>query len=156
MNAEEGGQPFWEQSPEQAKSLNGFLAAEAARDQGEKIFDEFVFALLGQVHQDKQPIDDLSTIKQAAAGVAGLDEGRLLRDMQKPDLRTRIRDDYQTGRDELGIFGTPTLQFPGGEPVFVKMKPPAPLDEAPAVFRHIRSLSTEQPYLQEIKKPRKP
>jgi hypothetical protein len=156
VNSQDEGWVFWEQPPEEVKGLRAFLAAEAVRDQGEKIFREFVFALLAAVHERKLPVQEADTIREAARQVEGLDLERLERDMEQPSLRERIAQDYRAGVDEHGVFGTPTLLFPDGDAVFLKMTPPAPEDQAHSLFDTIQTLSEDRPYVQELKKPRRP
>lgn len=156
VNSDDEGYVFWEQSPDDAGSLRAFLAAEAARNQGEEIFRRFIDALLKAVHQDKKRVQEPETIDTAAAEVPGLDRERLKRDMEDSALRQKIAQDYTRGVDEYGVFGTPTFLFPDGDPVFLKMSPPAQGGEAVSLFESVRALSLERPYVQELKKPRRP
>jgi protein-disulfide isomerase len=156
VNSEDEGYTFWELAPEDAGSLRAFLAAEAARKQGEDIFRGFVDALLKAVHQDKKRVQEPDTIEAAAQDVPGLDREQLQRDMDDPASRQKIAQDYRQGADEYGVFGTPTFLFAGGDPVFLKMSPPARGGEAVSLFETVRAMSLERPYVQELKKPRKP
>lgn len=156
VNSEDEDWVFWDQSPDEARSLLAFLAAEAVRDQGEPLISQFVFNLLHAVHEEKRRVHEMDTIKHAAEQTPGLDVERMVRDMDRPELRRRIADDYQEGVERYGVFGTPTLLFPDGDPIFLKMSPPAPRDEAVSLFETIRSLSAQRPYVQELKKPRPP
>lgn len=156
VNNEQDDWKFWEQPVDGPRSLQAFLAAEAVRDQGEKIADKFVFSLLECVHQKKMKVHELDTIKAAAQQVPGLDVDAMLQGMKRPDLRQRIQQDYQDAADNYGVFGTPTLLFSDGEPVFLKMSPPAPSDQAQSLFDSVRALSLDRPYVQEMKKPRRP
>jgi predicted DsbA family dithiol-disulfide isomerase len=155
VNSEDEEWRFWEQPLDGAKSLRAFLAAEAVRDQGEDVFGEFLLALLRAVHEEKQPVQAADTINEAAVRVPGLDVDRMTRDMERPELRDRIAEDYRAGVEELGVFGTPTLRFGDGDPVFVKTTLP-PEEQARPLFDSVRQLSTEQPFAREFKKPRKP
>lgn len=156
VNSDQEGWKFWEQPVDGPKSLQAFLAAEAVRDQGEEILDKFVFALLECVHQKKMKVHELDTIKAAAGQVPGLDVDAMLQGMKRPDLRQRIQQDYQEGAGTYGVFGTPTLLFSGGDPVFLKMSPPAPSDQAQSLFDSVRVMSLDRPFVQELKKPRRP
>lgn len=155
MNSEEKDWEFWEQPLDSVKSLQAFLAAEAARDQGTVVFSEFVFGMLDAVHARKLPVDEIDTIREVAGGVSGLDVARLLADMNKPKMRERIARDYAVAVEEHGIFGTPTLLFPEGEAVFVKSAP-CPEGKAEAVFDTVRNLSQQLSHVRELKKPRRP
>src|SRR5205807_8182279 len=106
--------------------------------------------------EGKKRVHEPETIDQAAGEVAGLDLQRLHRDMEDQGLRRKIEQDYLRGVEQLGVFGTPTFLFPDGEPVFLKMSPPARGREAASLFETVRSLSLERPYVQELKKPRRP
>ncbi|MGH2444199.1 MAG: DsbA family protein, partial [Chloroflexota bacterium] len=74
---------------------------------------------------------------------------------QDATLRECIRDDYREAADTYGIFGTPTLLFQGGEPVFLKMGPPIE-KQALQFFDDLQDLAVGMPEVREIKKPRKP
>lgn len=156
VNSEDEAYRFWEQPVDGAKSLRAFLAAEAVKDQSEALFQEFVFALLRTVHLQKMPVDDADTIEAAARSVPSLDVERMMRDMERSELRERIAGDYRDGHDELGVFGTPTLRFDDADAVFLKMRPPAPEEDSLALFQSIRELSQNRPFVQELKKPRRP
>ena len=156
VNSEDEGYRFWEQPVDGAKSLRAFLAAEAVREQSGALVQEFVFALLQTVHAKKMAVHDPDTIRAAAGEVPDLDVERMLRDMERTELRERIAGDYRDGHDELGVFGTPTLRFGDADPVFLKMSPPAPEEDALALFQSIRELSQNRPFVQELKKPRRP
>lgn len=156
VNNEQENWSFWDQPADGPRSLQAFLAAEAVRDQGQEIFQKFIFALLECVHQKKMKIQDMDTIKTAAQAVPGLNVDTMLSDMERGDLRERIQKDYEEGLDTYGVFGTPTFLFEGGDAVFLKMSPPAPADQAQSLFDSVRALSLERPYVQELKKPRRP
>lgn len=156
VNNEQDGWRLWEQPADGPKSLQAFLATEAVRDQGEEIADKFVFALLECVHAKKMKVHEMDTIKEAAGQVPGLDVDAMLRGMKNSDLRQRIQQDYDEATNNYGVFGTPTFLFSGGDAVFLKMSPPAPPDEATSLFDSVRALSLERPYVQELKKPRRP
>lgn len=155
VNAEDEEWLFWEQPVDEARSLRAFLAAEAARDQGEPVFRAFVDRLLTAVHERKMPVHAVDTIRDVARETPGLDVDRLMQEMEAPELRQRISRDYQRAVDEEGVFGTPTFLFPDGDAVFVKMTP-APPDDALSLFESVRDLSQSRPYIRELKKPRRP
>jgi len=88
--------------------------------------------------------------------VGGVDVQRMIREMDRQELRGRIAADYERAANEYGIFGTPTLLFEGGEPVFLKMSPPAPQPEAGVLFAVVQRMSREMSYVQEVKKAKRP
>ena len=137
------------------RALRAFLAAEAARDQGEDVFRGFHLELLRAIHERKMPVQDGETIKEAASQVPGLDFDRLESDLERPELRERIAGDYRRAVDREGIFGTPTLLFPGGDAVFVKTAIP-PAEDAMGMFEAVESMGRNRAYLRELKKPRRP
>jgi hypothetical protein len=75
--------------------------------------------------------------------------------MEQTYQTQRKSDHNRAGVEELGVFGTPTLRFGDGDPVFVKTTLP-PEEQARPLFDSVRQLSTEQPFAREFKKPRKP
>lgn len=140
---------------DEAKSLRGFLAAEAVRNQGPDVFSTFVCRLLDAVHRDKKPVHEDATIFEVARSIPELDETRMLADIERPELRQRIARDYEIATNREGVFGTPTFSFPGGDAVFLKMSTPAPGD-ADALFRELQSLVMHRPYVRELKKTQRP
>lgn len=146
---------FWEQPLDEVRSLRAFLAAEAVREYDATRLSEFVFAVLDVVHTEKLPPHDLDTIRHAASHVSGLDADTITGNLDTAARRQRIASDYQEGTDVHGVFGTPTFLFPTGDPVFVKISKPPP-DEAVGLWDSVQTVSQRQPYLTELKKPRRP
>lgn len=126
------------------------MAGEAAKNQGEEALRKFRMALLEAVHDRKLPVQDEATIKDVAAQ-ANIDVDKLLRDMQAPNLRQRIGEDYSAAIEDFGVFGTPTFVFSGGEAVFLKMSCPSTEDPA-ALFESLRSVSQDHHCIHEMKK----
>jgi predicted DsbA family dithiol-disulfide isomerase len=155
VNSQDESWEFWKQSPDDAKSLLAFLAAEAARAQGEEQSREFVFSMLVAVHEEKFKVNDPDTIATVSGRIPGLDAERLRTDMQRDDLRDRIAQDYRTAVQQFGAFGTPTFVWPEGDAVFLKMSPP-PDEESVSLFDSLRIMSLNQHYIREIKKPHPP
>lgn len=147
---------FWKQPAGDVRSMYAFLAIEAVRDQDEALTTPLVMALLRAVHEDRRQPNDLEMIREVAQGVGGIDVQRMVREMADPQLRERIAADYERATNEYGIFGTPTLLFEGGEPVFLKMSPPAPQPEAGDLFSVVQRMSTDMSYVQEVKKATRP
>ncbi|GAC1402843.1 MAG: hypothetical protein NVSMB52_16770 [Chloroflexota bacterium] len=155
VNQTDSGWQFWEQRVEDARSLLAFLAAEAAGKQSERFKSLFIFALVDAVHKDKKRIHEIDTIRSAASHVPGLDCDKLLEDVEDNSNRKQIATDYTEGADGHGVFGTPTLLFPGGEAVFLKMDPPPP-EDAVLLLESLKLVSVQRPYVRELKKPRPP
>lgn len=155
VNSEDEGWLMWEQSVDDTRSLRAFLAAEAVREQGDAAFRAFHLGLLRAVHERKMPVHDLETMEQAAKQTPGVDVQRVLRGMDRPELRERIAQDYGRGVDEYGVFGTPTFLFDGGDAVFVKTSIP-PADDSLPFFEALQRFSEQRPYVRELKKPRRP
>lgn len=155
VNSQDEDFVFWEQSPDEVRSLRAFLAAEAVREQGNEVLDAFILELLRAVHERKMPVQELSTIEEAATATRGLHVERMLRDMERAELRHHVEDDYRHGVNDHGVFGTPTFLFQGGEAVFVKTSIP-PKDDAVSFFQSVQALSQRREYARELKKPRPP
>lgn len=118
-------------------------------------FDSFHFALLKAGHEQRKDIADIATLITVAQDVK-LDLTRFRKDLGNRKLLTRLATDHTYAVEKLGIFGTPTLVFPGGQPVFLKMFPPPPPDEAVQFFTELRQMAERKPYLLEIKRPELP
>jgi len=150
------GKKIWEQ-PEDFPSpgFRAFRAAEAARQQGPTAFDSFHFALLKVRHEQRKDIADPNTLISVAQDVK-LDLKRFQNDLGKRKLLNKLAADHTHAVEKLGIFGTPTLVFPGGQAIFLKMFPPPPPDEAVPLFAEIQQIAVKKPYILEIKRPRQP
>ena len=127
----------------------------AAKRQGAEAFDRFHLALLRAKHETNQDHGKPKVLQSVAASV-GLDTDRFDRDRADRSLLSQIGADYEEGRTHHGAFGTPTLVFPGGAAVYLKMRPPAPPDESVAIFDDLRRMTIHRPYIAEIKRPVKP
>ncbi len=78
------------------------------------------------------------------------------RDLDDRSLLSRIGDDYTRGREEHGVFGTPTFVFPNGGAAYLKMLPAAGPDEALPIFEEFVRTVRDRPFIAEIKRPKKP
>lgn len=153
MNSKEGpGWKLWEQPEDYtSRGRNAFRAAEAARKQGEAAFEAFHHALLHARHEERQDIADRAVLT-GVAGASGLDVGRFTADLDDGTAMARLAEDHTHAADHLGVFGTPTLVFPGEKAVFVKMMPPPPAGEAAGVFEEVRRIAQGRPQIREIKR----
>ena len=109
--------PIWERDP-RAKGLPAFLAATAARAQGEAAGDRFRLALQRARHEERLPVDQAST-HQLAAERAGLDLTRFAKDLKAADFTTLASEHAEAVR--RGVFGVPTLVWPEGRSYYLKI-----------------------------------
>ena len=147
------GRNIWDEPPGyKPRGLLAFKAAEASRRQGAAAFERFHLNLLIERHEKgrksltQEVIDD-------AARAAGLDLDRLHRDMADPAVLQALARDHTEAVEQFGVFGTPTILFEGGHPVYLKMRPAPPAGEEVDVFESVRRLATEREYIAEIKRP---
>ena len=147
------GQKIWElpeDSP--APGWRAFRAAEAARCQGETAFTDFHMALLEEKHVRKSDIEDMKVINRVAQRV-GLEMARFREDFSRRQSLARLAEQHTFAVETLGIFGTPTLVFPAGQAIFLKMSPPPSPEESLAVFREMSNLACHRPNILEVKRP---
>ena len=143
----------WEQPEDYpSRGLMAFMAAEAARRQGEAPFTSFHLALLKAKHEQGRNIADINTLIEVASG-AGLEMSRFQKDLSNRSFLTKLAQDHTAAVETFGVFGTPTLVFPGGKAVFLKLASPPPPSESLAVFEEIRHISEKRQYIMEIKRP---
>ena len=147
------GGKVWEQ-PDDCPTLGlwAFRAAEAARLQGEDGFERFHSVVLDARHEQDRDIADLDVLVQLASE-AGLELPRFRDDLGRRKLLTRLAEDHTFAVDNLGVFGTPTLVFPGGHAVFLKMAGLPPAEECLPLFYELLQLATARAYIQELKRP---
>lgn len=145
----------WEQSPEhRTRGWEGFRAAVAAANQGNEAFERFHFAWFAALHDVPVGVKR-KTVFQVAEEV-GLDMRQFERDFSDTALWQRVRDDYEYGREQFGVFGTPTIVFPDGSSAYLQMRPAAPKTETLAVWDEFVETVVRRPYIREIKRPTKP
>ncbi len=109
-------------------------------------------ALLKAKHEQGRDIADVDTLIELANDV-GLEAAQFQKDLDDNSLLLRLAKDHTFAVETLGIFGTPTLVFPRGKPVFLKLASPPPPSEGLAVFDEIRCISEQRQYIMEIKRP---
>jgi protein-disulfide isomerase len=111
--------------------------------------------LLALKHEEGQDHGKRSTLDEAASR-AQLDLTRFAADLEDRSLLKEIENDYVTGRDGLGVFGTPTFVFPDGQSAYLQVLPAPPPEEAVAFWLDFVRDVRDRPYLREIKRPRRP
>jgi predicted DsbA family dithiol-disulfide isomerase len=153
VNSKEGPEwNVWDQSVDhRTRGWEGFRAAVAAINQGDQAFEAFSAAWFNALHETpvgvKRP-----TVFEVAAQV-GLDTEKFARDFDDRSLWARVGEDYRHGREELGVFGTPTIVFEDGPSAYIQMRPPAPANEALKVWDEFKTTVVGRPYIREIKRP---
>ena len=154
INSQQGPKwKIWEQPEDYpSRSLLAFRAAEAARRQGETIFQDFHIGLLRAKHEQQRDIADMNTIMEVANS-AGLDIAQFQRDISNRQLLTKLAEDHTFAVETLGIFGTPTLLFPEKQAIFLKMSPPPSPKECLSVFGELFNLVCNRRNIREIKRP---
>jgi len=147
---------LWEQPEDYpSRGRRAFQAAEAARRQSEAAFSRFHMALLRARHEQSRDIADVNTLIEVAES-SGLEMHRFQEDLSNRQLLSKLAEDHTLAVETLGVFGTPTLVFPEGQAVFLKMMP-APLpEECLQLFTEIRHLAEQRQYVREVKRPARP
>ena len=145
----------WEQGVDhRTRGWEGFRAAVAAQQQGDDAFERFHFGWFNALHETpvgtKRP-----TIFEVATHV-GMDMEKFEADFSNQELWSRVGSDYENGRADTGVFGTPTIVFPSGRSAYIQMRPAAPKDETIAVWNEFTDTVEGRPYIKEIKRPVKP
>jgi predicted DsbA family dithiol-disulfide isomerase len=147
VNSQQGPQwKVWEQPEDYAsRGLPAFLAAEAARRQGETAFDSFHFALLRARHEERRDLADVNTLTEVAKSV-DLEMAQFQKDLGDRQLLAKLAEDHTFAAETLGIFGTPTLVFPENQAVFLKMMPLPSTEESLSMFTELRLLAEGRRY----------
>jgi predicted DsbA family dithiol-disulfide isomerase len=131
-----GSPPIWERDP-RAKGMPAFLAATAARAQGQELGDRFRLELQRARHEDHLPVDEPAT-HRIAAERAGLDLTRWERDLEAAGFSTLAAEHEEAVR--RGVFGVPTLVWPEGRSYYVKISELIPADRAVALYDAIETV----------------
>ena len=154
VNNQQGPQwKIWEQPKDYvSRGLHAFWAAEAARNQGEAIFQSFHIALLRAKHEGHRDIADINTLIEIAESV-GLEMNKFQKDISSRQLLVKLAEDHTFAVETLSIFGTPTLVFPERQAIYLKMASPPLPAESLSVFTELSQLATRRRYILEIKRP---
>ena len=148
--------PIWDlPADRRSRGRDSMHAAAAARRQGRDAFDRFHAALLILKHEQGDDHGKRSTLDDAAAR-AELDLAQFTADLADRELLQEIASDYVSGREKLGVFGTPTFVFPNGQLAYLRLLPSPPSDEAVAFWEDFVRDVRDRPYVREIKRPRPP
>jgi predicted DsbA family dithiol-disulfide isomerase len=154
VNSKDDGWTVWDApASEHVRGRLAFKAAEAARRQGR--FEEFNMPLLQARHRDRLDIDQPEVVEPVAVD-AGLDLERFRRDLSDPQILASLARDHQEAVSKHGVFGTPTLVFPGGASAYVRLAESPEDVDAQRVFDHLVMVAAREPSILEIKRPRKP
>lgn len=147
----EEGVPFWKQpSVTRTRTALAFVAGQAAARQDSDAYDRFRFALQSAFHD--QPCDIREPgVLETMARQAGLDGARFDADLKEPGLLEEVGRSHRHAVEQYAVFGTPTLVFPNGCAVYLKLAPPPTDDEAARVFELLREINERHSAIQEIK-----
>lgn len=144
---------LWEHPEDSfSQSLLAFQAAKAAARQGPEAFTRYHYALMELRHVTRRTLTRKATLIELARQTE-LDVERFTTDLDDPALLEEIGRDYELGREQFGVFGTPTLVFPDGGTLYVQMRPAPPAEEASRLLETFANMASEQQYLWEIKRP---
>jgi predicted DsbA family dithiol-disulfide isomerase len=131
--------------------LRGFIAAEAARRQGNEAFLSFHDALEGTVHEKLLELGEESTLI-AVTQQAGLDMNRFQADWHDPQLAQAAQRSHMQGREKLNISGTPTIVFPNGNSFHLELSDIPTETDALETFRVFETMALRFPYIKQLKR----
>ena len=147
---------IWDLPPDRrSRSRDSMHAAIAARRQGRDSFDRFHATLLALKHEEGLDHGKRSTLEEAASRTQ-LDLERFRADLDDRELLKEIRVDYEFARDGLGVFGTPTFVFHGGQSAYLRLLPAPPSEDAIPLWEDFVCAVCDRPYVREIKRPQLP
>lgn len=154
VNSKDDGWTVWDApESEHVRGRLAFKAAEAARRQDG--FEDFHMRLLRARHVDRVDIDDIAVVERVA-DESSLELDRFRKDVADPKILAALSRDHRGAVAEYGVFGTPTLVFPGGATAYLRLsEAPEALDSL-RVFDRVVSIAAEEPRILEIKRPVKP
>jgi predicted DsbA family dithiol-disulfide isomerase len=130
-------------------------AGAAALQQGNEAFDAFNLELMKLKHSEGQDHGKRASILEAARR-AGLNMTQFEEDLEDDDLLDLVREHYEAGVSEHGVFGTPTFVFPSGAAVYLQVLPAPTADEAVPLWRQFAATAEGRPNYREFKRARRP
>jgi predicted DsbA family dithiol-disulfide isomerase len=154
VNSKDDGWTVWDApESERVRGRLAFKAAEAARRQDG--FEDFHMRLLRARHLDRVDIDDIAVLERVA-DESGLERDRFRKDVADPKILAALSRDHRGAVAEYGVFGTPTLVFPGGAAAYLRLSEAPEAPDSLRVFDRVVSIAAEEPRILEIKRPVKP
>jgi predicted DsbA family dithiol-disulfide isomerase len=146
-------QRMWEQQAHPKPGIAALAASKGAQKQGDRAFRAFHLATFVAQHKEHRDISDRAVLGDIARE-AGLDVARFDADLDKRETWEAVGRDHMESREKYGVFGVPTIVFPRGDALFVRLRHlPVSLDEQVALFQYVKSMAVERPYLLELKRP---
>ena len=143
--------PFWEhEAAPQTRTGLAFIAGQAALRQRPDAADRFRLLLQEAFHVRHLDVRRAGVL-EALAHEAGLDVTRFNADRRDPDIFQEVGHSHREAFERYAVFGTPTLVFPNGCAMYLKLAEPPTKTEAPRVFTLLRELVEQHQIVQEIK-----
>lgn len=130
-------------------------AGAAALQQGTDAFDDFNLELMKLKHSEGKDHGKRASIMEAAQR-ANLNLTQFEEDLEDDDLLDLVREHYEAGVTEDGVFGTPTFVFPSGAAVYLQLLPAPTSEEAVPFWREFVETAEGRPNLREFKRTRRP
>lgn len=142
----------WQQPWETARSeLRGFMAAEAARQQGAEAFRRFHQQLEQAVHETYLELGDESTLINAAVQ-AGLDMEQFQAVLRSDSLARAAQQSHQRGVKDFNVFDTPTLVFCGSHSVYLELDQLIADNNTLSLFQMVKAFALEQLQVVQLKR----
>ena len=144
---------IWEHPDTPSMSVRALAASKAVLKQGEQAFLSFHHALFNARHGDGKKIGKQEVIAEIGKA-CGIDVSRMEKDLTEKECWAAVGHDHDEARGIHNIFGVPTLIFPKGRPVYIKLTSlPTAEDEQVSLLHLIKDMAEERPYLMELKRP---
>lgn len=144
----------WEQPNDGKNStLRSFQGYHAAKQQGDEAFRKFHAALFRKRHEDGRNLAGQNVL-EAAAEEAGLDMEMFRKDLDSDDVFSLIEEDFTHGRENLEVFGTPTIVFDNDEGAYLKLNYMDMPEDSTEFFHDFVSIVRDRPNVIEIKRPK--
>lgn len=156
VNQQDPDLKVWEY-PNDGKSstMRAYQAAHAAKKQGEEAFNKVQDGLYTRRHVDGRNLAG-QRVLEGIAKDAGLDMDRFREDLQADEVFPIVREEYLKGKNEIGVFGTPTIVFDNGNAAYLKFTWHGTDEEALEFFHDFVATVRDRPEVLEIKRPTPP
>lgn len=154
INTKEGPEwKLWEHHDDfPSRSLPGFLALEASRQQGADAYERLHWTLLEGRHEHRKDFRDPTDLEELILK-ANLDLKQLKRDLKNKSLLSDIAHSHTQAVKLHGIFGTPTFVFENGKSFFMRIQSPSEEIEATRIFENLLDLFVDRDSIAEVKRP---
>lgn len=154
VNLPDGATALWDLPNDGSHSnMHAFQGALAAMNQGDEAkFLAFQRAVFDARHLHNRNIGTDRFLLKTAEDV-GLDVERFKADLTSDAAFAKLKEEHTYAKDQLGIFGVPTIVFENGQAAYLRVEIGNPPKDPMKAWDEFVAVARDRPELLEIKRP---